>query len=170
MTAIVKFEGANLHDGEVVVDLVFIRQGLSDEAAGSSGVKPWKNFHKTELWTKDWLLDEFEFPCRVFDASYYPTTECWQERFPLLECSKIILHQLTKQRVGALNHITFFFAWSLDALFLKQILHTALLDSLEVSLALHLLLPSSLAPFPLVPLCLLPSLQWVPYGDVPAIR
>ena len=44
MTAIVKFEGANLHDGEVVVDLVFIRQGLSDEAAGSSGVKPWKNF------------------------------------------------------------------------------------------------------------------------------
>lgn len=131
MTAIVKFEGSNLRDGDVVVDLVFIRQGTSDDPS-NTGVKPWKNFHKTELWTKDWLLDEFDFPCRVFDASYYPTSECWQERFPLLECSKIILHQLGKHRVGGLNHITFFFAWSLDALFLKQIIHTALLDQMEL--------------------------------------
>lgn len=133
MTAIVKFEGSNLLDGDLIVDLVFIREGLSDELSTSTGVKPWKNFHKTETWPKDWLLDEFDFPCRVFDASYYPTSECWQERFPLLECSKIILHQLCKHHVGSLNHITFFFAWGLDALFLKQIIHTALLDQVEVS-------------------------------------
>ena len=133
MTAIVKFEGSNLRDGDLVVDLVFLREGVSDEV-NATGIKPWKNFHKTETWPKDWLLDEFEFPCRVFDASYYPTSECWQERFPLLECSKIILHQLGKHHVGSKNHITIFFSWSLDSLFLKQVLHTALLDQVEVGL------------------------------------
>jgi hypothetical protein len=134
MTAIVKKEGENLHDGKYTMDLVFLREGVSDEASSgvATGIKPWKTSFKTEAWPKDWILDEFDFPCRVFEASYYLTPECWKDRFPLLECSKIILHQLRKHNVGDSNHFTFFFAWSLDSLFLKQIVHTALLDEPQV--------------------------------------
>ena len=130
MTAIVKLERANLYEKDFVLDLVFIREGLNDDIGS---MKPWKTLQKTDHWPKDWLLDEFDFPCRVFDAAYYLNSECWQDRFPLLECSKIVLHQLRKHKVGDANHFTVFFAWSLDGLFLKQIIHTALLDELEVS-------------------------------------